>query len=88
MTARRKISQFEDPVEVNVDMAGLSHADRDAIEKDLCLIKAALAADGIIVTRDDSLQRALAKTRDGARLLRTIKWLNPVTDGKAAIESL
>lgn len=88
MTARRKISHYEDPVEVNVDTAGLLDADRDTIEKDLCLVNAALAADRIIVTRDDTLKQALAKTRDGARLLRTIKWLNPVTDRAAMIESL
>ena len=88
MTARKKILHDEDPAEVNVDTAGLLDADRDTIEKDLCLVNAALAADRIIVTRDDTLKQALAKTREGARLLRTIKWLNPVTDRAAAIENL
>ena len=49
---------------------------------------AALAADRIIVTRDDALRRALAERADGTALLQSLKWINPVTDGAEALKGL
>lgn len=88
MSAHRKPLQSVEPATVAIDLSAYTDSAREQIEKDLCLLEAALAADKIIVTRDDSLKRALAQRPDGKALLKSIKWINPVTDGAKAIESL
>ncbi|MBI4026476.1 MAG: hypothetical protein HY360_15935 [Verrucomicrobia bacterium] len=88
MAAHQKPSERIKPTQVKVNTAGLSDANRTTIEKDLCLVEAAIAADRVIVTRDDAIQQALAKTREGKRLLETITWLNPVRDGIAGLKAL
>jgi uncharacterized protein with PIN domain len=59
-----------------------------AIEKDLHILEAANAADRIIITRDDALKTALAETPNGLRVRDSFRWINPVTDGSAPLESL
>jgi hypothetical protein len=88
MAARRKPLQGVTPLNVPIDPSGLSQKDGDAIEKDRCLIEAAMAADHVIITRDDALQRVLAKTPQGSTLLKQIKWVNPVSDGTAVLSQL
>jgi hypothetical protein len=67
------------PVTVSLNLDGFHDTARVAIEKDFCLLQASLAADCIIVTRDDKLRTALAGTPDGSALAGKIKWVNPVT---------
>jgi hypothetical protein len=88
MAARRKPLAPVVPVRVPIDVAAYSDAARTIIEKDLCLLGAALAADRVIVTRDNSLRQALAERPDGSALLRSLKWINPVTDGSASLRHL
>lgn len=88
MAARRKPLQVVNPTQVDLDTSSLSDKERVAVEKDRCLLEAALSADCVIVTRDDALRIALAKTQQGMQLLATITWINPVTDGVAALENL
>ncbi len=88
MAARRKPLTPVAPAPVRIDAAAYSDASRAAIEKDLCLLGAALAADHIIVTRDDALRRALAERPDGTALLQSLKWINPVADGTEALKGL
>lgn len=88
MAARRKPLQMVNPTEVDLDTSSLSDKERVLVEKDQCLLEAALSADCVIVTRDDALRIALAKTKQGMQLLATITWINPVTDGVAALERL
>ncbi len=88
MAAHRKPSERVNPVDVSVDTAEWSDPDRRVVEKDLHLIEAALSADRIIVTRDDVFRRVLAKTLKGTRLLESITWVNPVSDGITQLETL
>ena len=90
MHARRKIQQFAhvEVESVPIDMAAYSNAAYEEIKKDLCLLEAALAADRIIVTRDEALKAALNEEPDGRALLRTVTWFNPVNDGPEALETL
>lgn len=88
MAARRKPLEMVSPISSNLDTTGLSELEQRAIEKDRCLLEAAFASDGVIVTRDDAFRVALSKTPQGANLLKKITWINPVTDGVAALEEL
>jgi hypothetical protein len=88
MAARRKPVRCLDPANVSLDLDGYATSARSAIEKDLRLLQAALAADRVIVTRDESLRVALEGRPDGAALAGTIKWINPVTDDLQVLRSL
>lgn len=88
MAARRKPMEPVNPATLSLNLEGFQDAARAAIEKDFCLLQAALAADCIIVTRDDKLRTALAGTPDGIALAGKIKWVNPVTDDLEVLKSL
>lgn len=88
MAARRKPLQMVNPTKVDLDTSSLPDKEQVAVEKDRCLLEAALSADCVIVTRDDAFRSILAKTQKGADLITRIRWINPVTDGVAALESL
>lgn len=87
MYARRKVQDVNSE-KINVDTTGLSSSDQNAIEKDMCLIEAALSADRIILSRDEAFPRALAKTRDGECLLKSVRWINPVVQGPEVLKTL
>ncbi len=59
---------------------GLAAEDRAIIEKDRHLLDAAFAHDRVIVTTDDKVQRALARTGN-EKMLQVVRWLNPCQDG-------
>ncbi len=88
MAARRKLPANRDPASLELRWDAYSDAARVAIEKDKAIIEASLVADRVIIMLDDSLRQALAERRDGAALLRNIRWIHPVTDGIAALEAL
>ena len=88
MAARRKPLQDVNPTQIDLDTSGLSDGERNAIEKDRCLLEAALSADSVIVTRDEAFLEALAKTPQGANLLTSITWINPVSGGVNALQGL
>ena len=88
MAARRKPLESVVPASVPIDMSVYRNPARRQIEKDVCLLEAALAADRIILTRDESLKLALMQCPDGKRLVEAIRWINPVTDGPEALRAL
>jgi hypothetical protein len=88
MAPHRKPPKNVNPHEVDVNTTDLSDSDRAAIEKDLHLIKAALSADRIIVTRDDDIMDILAKPLGSASLTKSIRWINPVRDGASELKLL
>jgi len=88
MAARRKPLQSIAGIGVDIRLDGLSTKEREAILKDRCLLEAAAASDHVIVTLDDALRQALAKTRQGARLAASIRWVNPVHDGVGVLKTL
>jgi hypothetical protein len=67
---------------------GLSATEQDGLRKDLCLLEAACAGDGIIVTRDDVIQEIWHKCSDQLAVPKPIHWINPVTDGVEALQRL
>lgn len=88
MAAHRKPLQSVEPADVPINLSAYTKRAREEIEKDMCLLEAALGAEKIIVTRDDSLKKALAQRSDGKALLKSIKWINPLADGAKALEAL
>lgn len=88
MAARRKPLQTVTSADIVLDSAGLCEEDQKVIEKDRCLLEAAFSADHVIVTRDDALRSALAKTPQGTQILAAITWINPVSDGVGKLENL
>jgi rRNA-processing protein FCF1 len=88
MVARRKLPQAAVLADVPVNLSAYTRSASAQIEKDMCLLEAALGAEKIIVTRDESLKKALEQRPDGKALLQSIKWVNPVTDGATALETL
>lgn len=85
MAARKKPLVKVTPHGTGLDLGALADGPRNIVEKDLCLLEAALAADKVIVTRDDSLRVALNGTEDGARLARRFVWHNPVRDNASTL---
>lgn len=88
MAGRHKAIQPIGSAVIQIDTTTLLDNEREALEKDRCLIEAALAADRVIVTRDEALQKILAKTPEGPRLLHDVKWLNPDKNDHAELKNL
>ena len=78
MAAHRKSPQNLNPPQIRLDTTGLSNGDCAAIEKDLHVIAAALSADRIVITRDEAIRVTLGKTHQGANLVKSIYWINPI----------
>lgn len=88
MAAKKKLVQLISPIGIRIDTSGLSDTERAAIDKDRCLLDAALSADHVIVTRDDSLRLVLAKTPQGDDILKQITWVNPESGGVDELKRL
>jgi rRNA-processing protein FCF1 len=88
MAAKKKPLRSITPAAIAIDTSGLSPREVAAVEKDRCLIEAAVAEDHVIVTLDDALMSILAKTVNQNKYLKEITWINPVTDGTTALEAL
>ena len=87
MAARNKPLSSVSPSQVKVDTSFCSERIRIAVEKDLCLLEAALSADRVIITRDRALQEALSTFPEGRKLSAKIRWIDPVQDS-SGIENL
>lgn len=84
MTAKKKLEKIT-PNPLNLDLDCFGQEERNAIEKDLCLLEAAIAADKMLVTLDDSLRAALESTPQGRRFLKQLHWCNPPRDGSGCL---
>jgi len=78
MAARKKPLRSIATDAVPLQLERFEDAHREAIEKDLFLLEIAIAADGIVVTLDTSLRRALDTTEEGRRLSKRLVWIDPV----------
>jgi hypothetical protein len=56
---------------------GLTASEQDALRKDIRLIEAACAGDGIIITRDEAIVAIWEKCKNHFRLAKTIQWIHP-----------
>jgi hypothetical protein len=60
-----------------IERLAVSDQDRESMKKDLCLIEAALAADQIVVSRDEAVRALFAQVSQKVGELRTVVWVNP-----------
>ena len=81
MEAKKKVYRTE-PVP-DADLCGrildtaASQKEQDALQKDLRLVEAALAADNSIAALDDTVRRAFRKAANSVGEIRRIVWINP-----------
>ncbi len=90
MYARRKVVDGEPPscVEILQDVqafASITQSDRDAVEKDIHLIAAALAADQTVLSWDNRVAAIIRKVCADKRTLTSkavsrMLWINPIAD--------
>ena len=89
MEAKKKVCRI-DPVPDD-DLCGRildtasSQKEQDALQKDLRLVEAALAADNSIAALDDTAQRAFRKAANSVREIRQIVWVNPDKTAKRVL---
>jgi len=88
MAARQKPIKIGKEVPVALPRDDLSEKNRRVIEKDRHILQAALAADKIIVTLEKELRDALSSTQKTRKVMDSIKWVHPVTDGVECLENL
>jgi len=81
MYARKKVFPVTLPEDAGLAEAilqtGQTAVEKEALRKDLFLVEAALAADGIIVSRDDEARRLFRQAATQVGKLREIVWINP-----------
>ena len=85
MYARRKVSalsSFPKDQQLARDVLGTAETEleRDALEKDLPLVEAALETDSIVVSRDETVRKLFQRAALIVPSLRPLVWVNPVTD--------
>jgi phosphohistidine phosphatase SixA len=59
--------------------------ERRQVEKDLCLIEAALNADRVVVSTDERARRTFVSLAPHSESLGSVKWINPVSDRQRLI---
>jgi hypothetical protein len=90
MFARKKIKDFEDVdlPDVSIKQSKLTQHDLGVLEKDLLLIKAACAGDGIIITRDEEIIDIWLRYKEHIKTPKTIRWINPIHDNPECLKNL
>ena len=85
MYARRKVERPEahpEDRDLALAVSQCAQTDHEAavLAKDLLLVESALAADAIVVSRDDEARECFRRAAAAIGRLRTVVWVNPVTD--------
>lgn len=84
MYARRKVERVEarrdESLALAVSRCAETEAEEKTMAKDLFLVEAALAADGIIVSRDDRARDCFRRAAVAVERIRHVVWANPVTE--------
>lgn len=88
MVSRKKAPLPIAPNSIPLNLDNCSDRDRKAIEKDRFLLNAAIAQDGIIVTRDERFRQALESFAEGKKVSDNIRWINPLTLQPGVLEKL
>jgi len=88
MAARKKPLIAIRPGKITLDLGQFTPSAQKAIEKDRCYLEATIAAEHIIVTRDNALKTALGETKEGTNLIESLQWINPVEDNLSILKEL
>lgn len=88
MFARKKVVDLEVPPDSalrnEVEAAAVTERAREAMLKDVHLVEAARAADGIIISCDETVRGHFTTVSRRARALKTIVWVNPGQEAEGA----
>jgi len=79
MYSRRKIESIKDDKlpSLSINESHFTESELDALKKDLPLLKAACASDGIIITRDTEIRDICSKYKKQIKLSKSIRWIIP-----------
>ncbi len=89
MTARKKIEPLaltaSSALKARLERTGASPPEVLAMLKDLHLIEAALASDGLVASRDEQVRHLFAAATITVPQLREVVWVNPDKDEEEAL---
>jgi hypothetical protein len=88
MAAHGKPTERVVPTPLALDTAAAPDWAAAVIGKDIHLLAAACAADRVILTRDDALQRALRTFEAGIQFAESLRWIEPVKHGDVPLRNL
>ena len=92
MVARRKVCWIDAPaneeLRKKVEQATDDEQKRSAMLKDVHLIEAALQADQIVISMDETVRHYFRKTALTIGIIRQIVWVNPCKDEETPLEWL
>ena len=90
MVARKKVcrpaAQSTQEIRAKIDDSRCPQKARNAMVKDLHLIGAARATDGIVVSLDEEARSAFCTAAPAVSELRTIAWVNPSKPADAVMD--
>lgn len=92
MFARKKVCLIDAPIDEElrkkVEQAADDEQKRTAMLKDIHLIEAALQADQIVISMDETVRHYFRKTALTIGVIRQIVWVNPCKDEETPLEWL
>lgn len=92
MIARKQVcwlnAPADDQLRRNIEKHAPSEKKRDAMLKDTHLVEAALQADKIVISMDETVRQAFGDVAHRVRPLALIVWVNPCISEEAVIDWL
>lgn len=92
MFARKKVCWIDAPIDEDlrkkVEQAANDEQKRTAMLKDIHLIEAALQANQIVISMDETVRHYFRKTALTIGTIRQIVWVNPCKDEETPLEWL
>jgi hypothetical protein len=92
MIARRRICWIEAPPDEElrrkIEQGTAHERKRNAMLKDIHLVEAALQADKIVVSLDETVRACFHETTQHLAVLRTLMWVNPCRSEETPVEWL
>jgi hypothetical protein len=90
MFSRKKVMPPEDlthneKLRASLSQAAISDSSRAAIEKDAHLLEAALQADRIVISRDETVRALFRQCCPAVAEIRTVLWANPEVEAEKVI---
>lgn len=92
MVARRKLHSInvntDDALREKIECSKAEEKEKEAMVKDIPLIEAAMEADKIVASLDETVRELFADTSNGITELKGIVWINPSKSEENPIEWL
>jgi hypothetical protein len=92
MVARKRVCWIEAPPDEElrrkIEQGTAHERKRNAMLKDIHLVEAALQADKIVVSLDETVRGCFHETAERETVLRTLMWVNPCREEETPVEWL